>query len=208
MSTLLDEIRLGESPQLARMTLEQYHRMNEAGALADGSPIELIDGVLVLKDRRDAGGDLMTHGTRHAVSIGRLRHVLEPLVRPHGFHIRTQLPITLPPDSEPEPDLAVVRGSIEDYVDRHPGPTDVALACEIAFSSLTQDRKTKLRLYASAGVVRYWIVNLRAGLIETFSNPDAVANIYRQSSKLGPGEDISLPLFDNTINMAVSDLIM
>jgi Uma2 family endonuclease len=208
MSTLVDEIRLGESPELARMTLEQYHRMNEAGVFLDGSPIELIDGVLVRKDRRDAGGDLMTHGTRHAAAIAHLHRVLEPLVRPRGFHIRTQFPVSLPPDSEPEPDVAVVSGAIEEYVDRHPGPAEVSLVCEIAFSSLPQDRKTKLRLYAGAGIVHYWIVNLRAGLIETYSQPDTAASIYRQSAKLGPDEVISLPLFEQTVNVTVSDLLI
>ena len=207
MSALMDEIRAGEAPTLANLTVDQYHQLNEVGVLPDGSPIELIDGVLVLKDRRDEGGDLMTHGARHALTIQRMRHLLEPLVRPHGWHVRTQFPVTLPPDSEPEPDLAVVRGTFADYAERHPGPGDVALVVEVAFSSLSQDRRTKARLYAEAGFPRYWVVNLRAIKVETHSGPLGTQG-YGQAVHRGLGDRLTFELGeDASIEVAVSDFL-
>lgn len=207
MNALQEEIRSGESPQLAKLSIDQYHRMNEAGILPDGSPIELIDGVLVLKDRRDAESDPMTHGTRHALLIERLRHLLEPLVHSRGFHVRTQLPVTLPPDSEPEPDLSVVRGTYEDYADRHPGPTDIALVVEVAFSSLVQDRKTKVRLYANAGLPHYWIVNLRTRRIESHADPISGEGRYQLPVEHDSGDRLTFTLDDRTVSIAVSDIL-
>lgn len=196
MSVLIEEIRRGESPTLARLTIEQYHRMNEVGILPDGSPIELIDGVLVLKDRRDAGGDPMTHGPRHASVVQILRSILEPLVRSHGCHVRTQAPVTLPPNSEPEPDLAVVRGTLQDYLSRHPGPEDVLLVVEIAFSSLSRDRMIKARLYAGAGCPAYWIVNLGSRQVEAYHDPVVAESRYDRVEIFDRGAMIPLPLLD------------
>lgn len=208
MSALTEDIRAGQSPLLANLTIDQYHRMNEAGILPDGSPIELIEGVLVLKDRRDEGGDPMTHGTKHALTIQRLRHLLEPLVQPHGWHVRTQLPVTLPPDSEPEPDLAVVRGTFADYAERHPGPGDVALVVEIAFSSLTQDRRTKARLYGNAEFPCYWIVNVRATRVEVCTDPGTGPAGYESVVHHGTGDRLSFELRDDaSVEVAVSDFL-
>ena len=206
MSALMEEIRAGESPSLANLTVDQYHRMNEVGILPDGAPIELIDGVLVLKDRRDEGGDPLTHGTRHALTIQRLRHLLEPLVAAHGWHLRTQLPVTLPPDSEPEPDLAVVRGTFDDYADRHPGPGDVAVVVEISFSSLTQDRRTKARLYADAGFPCYWIVNLRTPRIEAYEGPSGHG--YDRVTHHLPTEQLTFAIDGSPVEVAVADILV
>jgi Uma2 family endonuclease len=77
---------------------------------------------------------------------------------PLGWRVRVQLAITTS-DSEPEPDLAVVCGSIRDHARRHPAPHEIVLVIEVAASSLTVDR-AKARLYARAGIPAYWIVNL------------------------------------------------
>lgn len=195
MHDLLDEVRSGEPPALPVFTLDQYHQLNASGIILDGSPIELIDGVLVLKDRRDdPRSDPMTHGVRHALLIGRLRQALEPAVSPFGFHVRTQLPVTLPPDSEPEPDIAVVRGTNEDYSERHPGPGDVELIVEIAFSSQARDRNTKARLYAAAGLPNYWIVNLKTGVVELYGDPVPAEAKYGRAANLSGDQTASLVL--------------
>lgn len=195
MQDLLDEVRSGEPPALPVFTLDQYHQLNEAGILPDGSPIELIDGVLVMKDRRDdSRSNPMTHGFRHAFLIGRLREVTEPLVAPHGFYVRTQLPVTLPPDSEPEPDLVVVKGSNKDYSERHPGPGDIELVVEVAFSSQARDRRTKVRLYAAAGLHQYWIVNLKTGVLEIYGDPILSESRYAKVESLSGNQIASLTL--------------
>ena len=157
-------------PRLARITVEQYHRMLEAGVLRDGEPIELIDGLLVYKDRSAAGEDPMTVGKRHAVAVELLTE-LDRLVAPHGCHVRTQKPITLPPHHEPEPDGAIVRGVRRDYSKRHPGAADVCCAIEVSDSSLEHDRTVKLATYALAALPQYVIVNIPEGRLEVFEDP-------------------------------------
>jgi Uma2 family endonuclease len=74
-------------------------------------------------------------------------------------------------DSEPEPDVAVIRGTRRDYRDRHPSPADVGLITEVADATLQRDRTRKKRIYAHAGIPVYWIINLVDRQIEVYSNP-------------------------------------
>src|SRR5438309_462410 len=116
--TNLHEMSVDDSPPLVRLTVDQYHEMMAKGILHDADPIELIDGIMVRKDRSIRGGDPMTHYPAHAVGVSRLaRHWRR--AEDHGYYLRTQLPVTLSATREPEPDLALVRGSEDDYQDRH-----------------------------------------------------------------------------------------
>jgi Uma2 family endonuclease len=144
---------------IARFSVEQYHRMIESGALGEDDRVELIDGWVVTQ---------MAKGPEHAYSTGQCQELLQRLL-PDGWHLRNQEPITLA-DSEPEPDLGVVRGARQDYRDRHPGPSDVALVIEVSESSLATDRG-KARIYARAGIREYWIVNLVDRSLEVHSEP-------------------------------------
>src|SRR6185437_2822755 len=94
---------------------------------------------------------------------------LSPLL-PAGWHVRCQDPLTLA-DSEPEPDIAVVRGSRRDYAGRHPGPSETGLVIEVADSSAELDRTLKQRVYAAAGIPVYMLVNLAARNVEAFFEP-------------------------------------
>src|SRR5437016_5838388 len=126
---ILKEISVGRAPQLVALTVDQFHHMIASGILRDGDPIELIDGIMVRKDRSSRGGDPTTHYPAHAVSVTRLERQLR-IAEQHGYYLRTQLPVTLSSTREPEPDLAVVRGSETDYPERHPGPGDIAAVGE------------------------------------------------------------------------------
>ena len=207
MPTLVEELHRTEMPPLATLTVDDYRRMNDSGALREGAAVELLDGLLVRKDRRDAEGAPMSHGPRHALLIGMLQDVLESLVRPHGFHVRTQLPVTLPPSSEPEPDLAVVQGSRLDYPRRHPEPADVPLVVEIAGSSLAHDRRTKARLYAAAGISIYWIVNLEANVIEVHTQPATAVGRYERVETIRRGGLLQLALGLAPVELPVASLL-
>jgi Uma2 family endonuclease len=98
-----------------------------------------------------------------------MREALARIV-PSGWHVTDQEPITTA-DSEPEPDVVVVRGSLRDYRERHPSPEDIALVVEVADATLQRDRTLKLRVYASAGMVAYWILNLPERQLEVYSDP-------------------------------------
>jgi Uma2 family endonuclease len=168
-----------------RLSVAQYHAMAQAGILDEGSRVELLEGWLVPK---------MTQHPPHVLVSDLIYDALVGLV-PGGWHVRAQHPITTA-DSEPEPDLAVIRGSRRDYRDRHPRPPDAALVVEIADTSLRQDRGRKKRIYARAGIAVYWIVNLNTRQIEVYTDPASTAKRpdYRQRRDYGPDESVPLTL--------------
>jgi len=134
----------------------------------------------------------MTVSHQHAWAVkalARLGTKFEPL----GCHVQTQQPITLPPHQEPEPDGAVIAGSEEDYRDRHPGPRDVLCVVEVADASLRRDRTTKLRIYASAGIGTYLIVNLRDRCVEVHTGPIRRSGRYRDVKVLAVADAIAFP---------------
>ena len=104
------------------LSVEQYHQMIRQGILPDGAPVELIDGLLVWKDRSAHGSDPRSHGPRHGLTIKRLQR-LDVRLKPFDCHLQLQLPITLSDTSEPEPDAAIVKGAPEGYSDHHPTAT-------------------------------------------------------------------------------------
>jgi Uma2 family endonuclease len=169
------------------LTVEQYHRMIEGGILESGAPIELLDGFLVHKDRAKAGEDPMTVGNEHLWAVENLRRVFRG-IEAHGFDLMCQQPVTLPPDGEPEPDGAVVRGTIDDYRRRKPTAGDVACVIEVADSSLDRDRGTKQRIYADAGIAQYVIINLAERVIEVYERPVAGSGRYADVRRLRGAE--------------------
>ena len=173
------------------LSVEQYHKMMEAGILEEGAPIELLDGFLFRKDRSTAGADPMTVGTSHLNVVTRLNWLLGGARE--GWHFRVQLPITILPDSEPEPDGAILRGTPYDYVDRAV-PSDVSCLIEVSDSSLQHDRVTKQRIYADAGIAQYVIVNLIDGAIEIYSVPELGSGRYGKTDAFGRGQTIRLAL--------------
>jgi len=152
------------------LDVERYHRLIETGILLDGEPFELLDGHLVRKDRSSAGEDAMTVGHGHAWVIGQLSDLTLRL-RHLRCYMQVQLPVTLPPLHEPEPDGAIVVGSNDDYRDRHPVAADLTCVMEVADGSLQHDRTTKLRIYAAAAIPMYLIVNLVDRVIEVYTEP-------------------------------------
>ena len=83
--------------------------------------------------------------------------------------MRTQAPISLDDESEPEPDVAVVLGSQRDYGPDHPARP--VLTVEVAESTLAMDRQHKGSLYARAGLADYWVVNLIDRVVEVYREP-------------------------------------
>ena len=189
--TLFDEVQSGTAPPLVPITVDQFQQMIHNGIFQSGDPIELIDGLLVRKDRSARGENLMTHNPRHALLILRLQRLLRGPCESAGWHLRIQLPVKLSDINAPEPDLAVVRGTEEDYGDRHPGPTDLRLVIEVADSSVGTDRSTKQRLYATAGVARYWLVNLPESQVEVYEQPHSTSGKYAHQTILKPPQTVS-----------------
>jgi Uma2 family endonuclease len=143
-----------------RFTVDQYDRMIDMGILDKDDRVELLRGEIVAK---------MPSNPPHAGIINRLNRLIGPQV--HGRAILgVQNPVRLK-DSQPEPDLSVLRPSPDDYVTRHPTPADVFLLIEVSDSSLDRDRDLKAPLYAENGVVEYWIVDLDGHTVVVHRNP-------------------------------------
>jgi Uma2 family endonuclease len=136
---------------LAKWTLEQYHQMIETGVLMN-QRVELLNGEIV---------EMPSEGVKHAHCNSRGRKLLEKLLGDR-VEVRDAKPITLPDQaSEPEPDVAVVQAPDDIYAVHHPYPENIYLLVEYAATSLAKDKETKRRLYAQAGILEYWIVNLQ-----------------------------------------------
>jgi hypothetical protein len=147
-------------PQLWQISVERYHDMIEAGLLTENDRLELLEGYLVEK---------MTVHPPHSFTTDQIRDELTA-VAGSGYFVKSQQPITTE-ESEPEPDVIVVKGKKRDFVQRHPGPEDVALVIEVADSTVMQDQNWKKRIYARAGIATYWIVNLPERQIEVYTQP-------------------------------------
>jgi Uma2 family endonuclease len=168
-----------------RLNVAQYQAMIRSGILTKDDPVELLEGWLVVK---------MPKNPPHRLSTRLTRTALERIVPP-GWYVDTQEPVTLE-DSEPEPDVTVVRGDPRQYADRHPGPQDLALLVEVADSSLQRDRATKRRLYAEARLSIYWIINLLESHVEVYTDPSGPAERpdYGQRQVYGVSDVIPVAL--------------
>jgi len=202
--TLLQEI--AADPRLAyRLTVGDYHQMLRDGVLMDGDPYELLDGQIVRKMRNAQGEGPLTIGTRHTTAVMLLGD-LNPKLNRHGYHIRLQAPMTLPPYDEPEPDGAIVVGTTRRYLKSHPTAGDCLCVVEVSDASIRRDRGYKQKLYASNGITMYIIVNLLNNSIEVRTKP--VGDKYTDTVILKSRQKLTLPVEKGKpIKVAVKDLL-
>ena len=184
-------------PQLHLWTREEYHRIGALG-LFDGKRVQLIQGQVI---------EMSPMKSRHATGILRAIRALEKNL-PEGMHLRPQLPLALGDQSEPEPDVAVITGSLEDYEKQH--PTTALLVVEVSDTTLTFDQTVKAALYAQSGIPEYWILNLVEACVEIYRSPYAPTSpegaYYQEKQILGRAESTSLVLAPE-ISVAVADLL-
>lgn len=147
-------------PEIRRWSREEYERAGELGIFGPTERLELIGGEVIRK--------VSPQRSPHATAV-QLAH--EALRERAGTArgVRSQLPLALGDDSEPEPDIAVVEGTLHDYVHAH--PTTALLVIEVADSTLTFDRIRKASLYAREGISDYWILNLPDRVLECHRDP-------------------------------------
>ena len=160
----------GDQPEvtldaLRRFSVDEYHKLIKLGILAEDGSCELLKGLVVNK---------MGKNRRHSLVTRRLREFLEPMLT--NCYVDSQEPL-IALDSEPEPDVYVVRGKPEDYQDQQPTAKDVFLVIEVAEATLRQDRVTKKWIYAEGGIPIYWIVNLIDRQVEVYTQPSGPAKL-------------------------------
>ncbi len=181
-----------------RFTVDEYHRMIQSGILTEDDRVELLEGWIVPK---------MPHNPPHDSVLDQVQEALLKAL-PQGWRVRVQSAITTA-DSEPEPDIVVAPGPASRYRTRHPGPADIVLLVEVADSTLANDRGMKAQLYARAGIVVYWIVNLVDAQVEVYTDPTGPdpSPRYRQRSDHHPGDSLTFPAGAAQVTVAVADLL-
>ena len=144
-----------------RFTRKEYHRMAEVGILGEDDRVELIRGEVV---------EMSPIGPRHSAFVDNLNRLLARRL-PDDAIVRVQGPVALTDDTEPQPDLTVLRRRAVPYKEREARAEDAVLVIEVAESSLVYDRSTKRRLYAEAGIPEYWVVDCTAETVEVHRGP-------------------------------------
>jgi Uma2 family endonuclease len=182
-----------------RWTRVEYDRLIDLGIFRPGEHLELLGGHLIVSEPQ---------GTLHATAVGLVDDALRACFGA-GWVVRSQMPIALDDESEPEPDVAVVPGARADYATGHPARP--VLLVEVAESSLADDRRSKAALYARASIADYWILNLVDRVLEVYRDPVIVAAEptawrYRHLTVLHPKASIA-PLARPGVSVEVAALL-
>ena len=184
-------------PRRFLWSVEKYHHAIEAGIFDEEAHIELLDGEII---------ETMPEKPPHVTALKLVSIVLAQTFHLMDAHISSQHPVTVPPHSEPEPDVAVLRGGVRAYATQHPQPDDVLLLVEVSVSTLASDRTIKARIYARAKIAEYWILNVSARTLEVYRNPQngvyPAPVIYDETMHVLP---LNAP--PSAASIAVSDLL-
>jgi Uma2 family endonuclease len=166
-----------------RFTRAEYYRMSEVGILGRHDRVELIKGEIV---------EMSPIGRRHKAFVTNLAQVLTLRLTSRAL-VSVQSGVVLAEDTEPEPDVTVLRRRPVPYKEREAHAEDVLLLIEVADSSLAYDRSTKLRLYAGAGIPEYWVVDCAGEAVEVHRGPGPDG--YRDTSQVTGSETLTLLAF-------------
>lgn len=177
----------------------EYECLVEGGFLGPDDKIELIDGLMMVRE---------PEGSPHMVAVQLTIAALQRAFG-SGWNVRHPGPVALDDDSEPEPDVAVVPGSPRDYLAAHPARP--VLIVEVSHSRLGFDRNYKASLYARAAITDYWIVNLVDRVVEVRRGPMTSDGApfgwtYERLTVYAPGETIA-PLAAPFASVSVADLL-
>ena len=189
----------GSDASVARFSVARYERMIETGILTPEDKVELLENYVLLK---------MPHNPRHDGTIDLVKAGFAGQLPPEWI-LRVQQTLALP-ESQPEPDIAIVRGTPRSFLLRHPMASDVGQLMEVADASLLRDQRDKTRIYARANIPCYWIINLVDQRIEVYTQPSGPTAIpsYGAFQTYQPGDMIPLILDGNVVaNLSVSDLL-
>ncbi|MBI4320141.1 MAG: Uma2 family endonuclease [Chloroflexi bacterium] len=177
-----------------RFTVEEYHRMAEAGILGEDDRVELIEGEIT---------EMTPIGRLHAATVRRLNKLFISTFGSDAV-IGVQDPVILDEYSEPQPDIELLRPKADFYASGHPTPADVFLLVEVAYSSADPDRRVKAPLYARKGIAEFWLVDLEQETITVYRDPSADG--YRTARVFRSGERIFSAAFPDR-SLAAEDIL-
>lgn len=168
------------APAPHRFSVDEYHRIADAGLFGDNDHVELVEGEII---------DMAPIASRHAACVNRLNRLLVSRLGERAI-VSVQSPVRLGDLSEPQPDVAVLSPRSDFYAGSHPGPADVVVVVEVADTTVGWDRGVKVPLYGRAGVVEVWVVDLAAERVEVSRRPGADG--YAESHRAGRGDQLEV----------------
>jgi Uma2 family endonuclease len=175
-------------------TVEEYRRMALTGILDSSERVELIEGKIIRMSAK---------GTAHRSAVGRTDYLFKEALKNRAW-VSVQDPIALNANSEPEPDIAVVKIDPLDYADHHPTPEEVYLIIEVADSSLKFDCDTKGKAYAKAGIADYWVLDVIDRELYVYRQPTLEG--YKSKTVLNEDKTIS-PLKFPELQVNIRDML-
>lgn len=163
------------------VTIDEYHRMGEEGAFPPDARVELIRGEII---------EMSPIGPAHAGSVRRFIRNFTTRLNPHAI-VDAQNPVEMrEQESEPQPDITLLRLQDDLYSAATPTPGDTLLVVEVADSSLSFDRRVKMHLYAEAGIPESWLVDLKSGTLFVYRQPTPEGyqdvHAYRRGDSVAP----------------------
>jgi Uma2 family endonuclease len=161
--------------------VQQYHQMYESGIFTESDRLELIYGELVT---------MSPINRRHAACVNRLNYLIVRIMGNRAI-AAVQNPIRLSDDSEPQPDVAILKWQDDFYRSGHPAPSDIHWLIEVSDTTIGIDRRVKVPLYAESGILETWLVNLNEDCLE----------VYRD------GKELILQRGDRIASLAFPDLV-
>ncbi len=187
------ELDLLRSGRKFYWSIERYQAAILNGTLGEEDRVELFFGTSISK--------ISIHSP-HAACVSKTKRYFSR--RFPNYEIRTENSVVLLNDSMPEPDCIIAEFRDDFYLTNHPGPNDVKVVIEVADSTVKMDRTSKQAAYALAGIVEYWIVNVKEQQVEVYLSPDRMSGVYKQFTHYSPSETFSSPFAGQ---VAVLDLL-
>lgn len=176
-----------------KFTVEQYHKMVESGILTEDERVQLIRGEII---------EMSPIGTKHAACVNRLVNLLVQLLGKRII-LASQNPVALNENSEPQPDVALLKPRDDFYATAHPQPQDILLLIEVADSTVVYDREVKIPLYAEANIIQVWLVDVNEQIVEVYQQPTAAG--YQLLQKFTRGESLSITALPD-VNISVDEI--
>ena len=189
-----------------KVTYDDAQAMMRLGIIPEDASTELLNALVVLKDRAAAGQDPRIVGIGHTICVERLSE-LRARISSEARHVRSQQPLVCSETHVPEPDFMVLRGKLADYSD-FPAATDAYCIVEVADSSYERDADEKLKGYAQSGVPQYVIINLRNRTAEVYTTPDAAAGTYPPPQIVAENQSLGLRVGEQeTFTVTLADVL-
>jgi Uma2 family endonuclease len=155
-----------------KFDIEEYHQIINVGIFKEDYAIELIKGEIF---------EMSPVGFKHASCVNKLNQLFSIQLGNKAI-ISVQNPIKLNNNSEPQPDLVLLKPREDFYATQHPTPDDIFLLIEVADSSIDYDRNIKLPIYAESKIQEVWLIDLNQNFLEVYQNPQE--NYYQNMQKL------------------------